>query len=118
MTLGAIQNIYFNPVWNYVLESVTAQELKYGVGVHEVDISCYLLKGMLHFFLPRTRYNRAKKSFPLRFMTKARDFVFYKSQTEPRFTRHYNYKGLWETVWVDQCNAIMSLYLTATKNVG
>lgn len=76
MTLGAIQNIYFNPVWNYVLENVTAQGLKYGVGVHEVDIACYLLKGMLNLFLPRTRYNRAKKSFPLRFNDKSQGFCF------------------------------------------
>lgn len=55
MTLGAIQNIYFNPVWNYVLENVTTQELKYGVGVHEVDISCYLLKGMLNFFFTKNK---------------------------------------------------------------
>lgn len=52
MTSGAMRNIYFNPLWNSVLENMIAQELKYGIGVHEVDILCCLLKGMLAF-VPR-----------------------------------------------------------------
>lgn len=59
--------------------------------------------------------DRTKKSFPLCLMRKARDFVFYKPQVEPRFTRHF--KGLWDIVWVDQGNVIMSLYSSASKEV-
>lgn len=90
-----MRNIYFNPLWNSVLENMIAQELKYGIGVHEVDILCCLLKGMLTFVL-RTLFKTAKKNFLLCFMRKASDFAFYKPQTESRFTRRYN--SVWGTV--------------------
>lgn len=47
MSLGALWNIYFNTLGNNVLENMIAHELKYGLSLHEVDILCYLLKGML-----------------------------------------------------------------------
>lgn len=47
MTLGGRQNIYFNLLWENVLEKMIAQELKYEIDLHEVDPLYNLFKGML-----------------------------------------------------------------------
>ena len=63
MTSGAMQNTFFNPLWNSVLENMIAQELQYGIGVCEVDILCCLLKGMLTF-VPRILFKTELRKAP------------------------------------------------------
>lgn len=76
-------------------------------------ILCHLLRGMLSLILGARQKTELRKAF--QFMRKARDFVFLKPQLELRFARYY--KSLCDVVWVDQCNVIVSLYSSATKEV-
>lgn len=34
-TVGAMQNTYFNPLWDNILENMIAQKLKYELGLHQ-----------------------------------------------------------------------------------